>query len=53
MPDDGIATTDWYLNVNSRSLLADTAVSKWILDDQIIGDIVWTPIRPGSNGDWR
>ena len=53
VPDDGIATIDGYLHVNSRSLLANTAVSKWIFDDRIIEDIVWTPIRPGLNGDWR
>ena len=53
VPDDGIATIDGYLHVNSRSLLANTAVSKWIFDDRIIEDIVWTPIRPGLKGDWR
>jgi len=53
LPDNGIAEIFGYLHVNKRSLLYDTSVRTWIFDDRIIGDIVWSPIRPGRNGDWR
>ena len=36
-----------------QTLLADSAVRTWIFDDRIIGEIVWTPILPGKNGDWK
>ena len=49
LPDNGIAEIFGYLHVNKRSLLYDTSVRTWIFDDRIIGDIVWSPIRPGRN----
>ena len=53
VPENGIAKIDGYLHVNKTSLLADTAVRTWIFDDRIVGEIIWTPILPGRNGDWR
>ena len=31
----------------------EDAVRRWIINDRIMGDIEWTPIRPGNHGDWR
>lgn len=53
IPDDGIAEFFGYLHMNHEAKLAKAAVRTWMFDDQIIGDVVWTPIRPGANGDWR
>jgi hypothetical protein len=35
---------------NKTSLLA---VRLWIFYDRIVREIIWTPILPGRNGDWR
>ena len=53
IPQNGIAEISGYMHVNPKGKLAEAAVRPWIFDDQIIGDIVWSPIRPGRNGDWR
>ena len=53
LPEDGIAKIYGYLHVNKRSQLTEAAVRTWIFDDRIIGEIVWTPILPGRNGDWK
>jgi hypothetical protein len=37
----------------SIKMLTEAAVRTWMFDDRIIGDIVWTPIRPGNHGDWK
>jgi hypothetical protein len=53
LPEDGLARISGYLHTNKQTLLADSAVRTWIFDDRIIGEIVWTPILPGKNGDWK
>jgi hypothetical protein len=50
LPDNGLFG---YLHVDKRSLLSDSFVRLWMFHDQIIGDIVWSPIWTGRNGDWR
>ena len=53
LPDDGLARISGYLHTNNRFLLTEAAVQGWILDDRIKGDVQWTPIHPGKNGDWK
>ena len=53
LPQDGIAQISGYLHVNKKAKLTEAAVRTWMFDDRIIGDIVWTPIRPGNHGDWK
>jgi hypothetical protein len=53
LPEDGLAPISGYLHTNNRFLLTDAAVRGWIFDDRIIEEIVWTPIHPGKNGDWK
>jgi hypothetical protein len=53
LPEDGLARISGYLYTNKQILLADSAVQTWIFDDRIIGEIVWTPILPGKNGNWK
>ena len=53
LPEDGIAKISGYLHVNKTSQLPEAAVREWIVDDRIIGEVEWTPVFPGINGDWR
>ena len=53
LPEDGLTRISEYLHTNNRFLLTDAAVRGWILDRRIIGEIVWTPIHPDKNGDWK
>ena len=53
LPEDGLARISGYLHTNKHTELRDSAVRTWIFDDRIIGEIVWTPILPGKNGNWR
>ena len=53
LPDDGIAKISGYLHVDKKGKLSETAVRKWISDDRIKGEVVWTPVNPGKNGDWK
>jgi hypothetical protein len=53
LPEDGLARISGYLHTNNSAALRDAAVRTWIFDDRIIGEIVWTPIMPGKNGNWR
>ena len=53
LPEDGLTRISGYLHTNKRILLADSAVRVWIFNYQIIGEIVWTPILPGKNGNWK
>ncbi len=53
LPQDGIAQISGYLHVNKKGKLTEAAVRTWMFDDRIIGDIVWTLIRPGNHGDWK
>jgi hypothetical protein len=48
-PQNGIAEISGYLHVNRKGKLAEAAVRQWRFNDQLImiGDVVWTPIRPG------
>ena len=52
IPEDGIAQILGYLHVNKEGKLTEDAVRKWISNDRIMGDVEWTPIRPGNHGDW-
>ena len=53
LPEDGIAKISGYLHVDKKSQLPESAVRTWIVDDRIKGDVQWTPIHPGKNGDWK
>jgi hypothetical protein len=53
LSQDGIAQISGYLHVNKTGKLTEAAVRTWMFDDRIIGEIVWTPIMPGKNGNWR
>jgi hypothetical protein len=52
--EDGIAQISGFLHViNKEGKLTEDAVRTWIINDRIMGDIEWTPIRPGNHGDCR
>ena len=51
VPYEGLAKISGYLHVNKASRLYGSAVLIWIIDDRISGEIEWTPVLPGKNGD--
>ena len=53
LPQDGLARISGYLHTKPQFILTEPAVRNWIFDDQIKGEVQWTPVFPGKNGDWK
>ena len=51
VPDEGLVKISGYLHVDKASRLYETTLRTWILDEQIIGEIEWTPVLPGRHGE--
>ena len=53
IPQDGFGEISGYLHVNKTATLTEAAVRTWITDDPIDGEVKWSPVLPGRNGNWK
>ena len=53
LPEDGLARISGYLHTKPQYVPRASAVQQWISDDRIKGEVEWTPVFPGKNGDWK
>ena len=52
VPGEGcLANISGYLHGSEH--INDSFVKRWIIDDRIREEIVWTPVVPGRRGDWK
>ena len=52
LSEDGLARISGYLHTKPQFVLTDSAVRNWIFDERIKGEVEWTPVFPGQNGDF-
>ena len=52
-PQNSLGKTSGYLHVNKTATLTEAAVQTWIIDDQINGEVKWSPGLSRGNGNWK